>query len=191
MEHQVNIAEAFVKPPGGYGRLFEAMYKGSMIGAGVAVFAVWPYVIANMRGHPEHGALVELNPQLLAFIFGGCEEELIQAAIERLCEPDPNSRTKKEEGRRLVRMGQFLYRVVNGAEYLAIRKDEANRQAHREAQARHREKKKRARVTIPDPVKMEARAPHRKEDSEEPAPGTVLTTRRSEPPEETGIEYPE
>lgn len=136
--NEPNINEAFEKPTGGYGRIFESMYKGSMLGAGMGVFAVWPYVIANMRGHPEYGALVELNPGLLAFMIGGCTTADIEAAIGKLCAPDPNSRNKNEEGRRLVKMGQFLYRVVNGGEYLRIRKAEANRQAHNEAQKRYR-----------------------------------------------------
>lgn len=137
-----NINEAFLRPVGGYGRVFEAMYNGSMYGAGVTVFAVWPYVISHMRGHPEHGALVELNPVPLVDTFGKCRVEDIEKAIKFLCAPDPNSRSKAEEGRRLVKMGQFLYRVVNGAEYMKIRKDEANRAKHQAAQDRYRKKRK-------------------------------------------------
>jgi hypothetical protein len=145
MEHEVNINEAFEKPTGGYGRIWESMYKGSMLGSGLEVFAVWPYVIANMRGHPEHGALVELNPELLAFMIG-CEEQDVEVAINKLCAIDPESRTPTEDGKRLVKMGQFLYRVVNGGKYLAIRKAEADRIKNREAVQRHREKKKEKRI---------------------------------------------
>jgi len=139
-ENAPNINEAFVPPTGGYGRLFESMYRGSMMGTGIEVFAVMPYVVATMRGHPEHGALVELNPKLLAFTFG-CAEEVVESGIRKLCAKDPESRTEKEGGRRLVKMGQFLYRVVNGAAYMAIRKAEANRMKNREAVARYRRKR--------------------------------------------------
>lgn len=145
MSELPNINEAFEKPVGGYGRIWESMYKGSMMGAGLEVFAVWPYVIANMRGHPEHGALVELNPMLLAFMIG-CEQGDIERAIMKLCADDPESRTPREDGKRLVKLGQFLYRVVNGGEYLAVRKAEADKLKNREAVARHRDKRRRGSV---------------------------------------------
>lgn len=150
-----NINEAFDKPAGGYGRIWESMYKGSMMGAGLEVFAVWPYVIANMRGHVEHGALVELNPQLLAFMIG-CEARDVEKAIGKLCAEDENSRTPVEDGKRLVRLGQFLYRVVNGGRYLAIRKAEADRVKNREAVKRHRQKKTAPRGGTPIPGEVAA-----------------------------------
>lgn len=139
---QTNINEAGpVMTRSGFGRIFEAMYEGSMVGAGPHVFAVWPYVIAHMRGHAEYGALVELNPKLLGFILGAKEGDVAEA-IDYLCAPDNGSRTKAEEGRRLVKLGQFLYRVVNGAGYLAIRRAEDKRFAHANRQVRYEAKKK-------------------------------------------------
>src|ERR1700690_4578097 len=106
-----------------YGKHFKSMYSGSLVGAGAPAFAVLGYVISNMVPHPSVGAQVELNPKLLAFIIGE-PEEVIEKAIEKLCAPDPHSRTKEEEGRRLIRLGEFDYRVVNGAKYIAIRDNE-------------------------------------------------------------------
>lgn len=94
-----------------YGKHFESMYTGSMIGIGAEVFAVWGYVIANRRKD-----LVELNPKLLAFLLGEPEDEVVRA-IERLCSPDPKSRTKIEGGRRLIKEGEYVYRVVNASRY--------------------------------------------------------------------------
>lgn len=108
-----------------------------MIGAGSAVFAVWGYVIANQRPDRTVGSQVELNPKLLAFILGE-KEKVVEDAIAFLCAPDSKSRTKAEQGRRLVRLGEFTYRVVNGAKYLAIRDEEARRQQNREAKRRER-----------------------------------------------------
>jgi hypothetical protein len=108
-----------------------------MIGSGSVVFAVWPYVIANMRADREVGAQVDLNPKLLAAIIGE-KEALIEEAIGKLCAPDPSSTSKVDEGRRLVRVGQFAYRVVNGANYMAIRDLEHKRQYDREQKRKQR-----------------------------------------------------
>lgn len=128
-----------------YGKIFESLYEGSMVGAGAKVFAVWGYVIAHMRadGRPgEHSsAQVDLNPKLLAFILGETEQD-IDGVIDFLCQPDPRSRTPDEEGRRLVKEGQFTYRVVNGAKYMDIRNAEERREYFRKAKREERERQK-------------------------------------------------
>ena len=48
-----------------YGRIFESMFTGSMVGSGPLVFAVWAYVLAH-----ERDGLVELNLLLFATIIG-------------------------------------------------------------------------------------------------------------------------
>lgn len=120
-----------------YGKHFESLYEGSMVGSGAVVFAVWGYVIAKMKPDKEVGAQVTLNARLLEAILGETEEK-IQTAIEFLCAPDPRSRTKTEEGRRLVRLGEFDYRVVNGAKYRWIQDEDSRREQNRVAQAKHR-----------------------------------------------------
>jgi hypothetical protein len=94
------------------------------------MFAVWGYVIAHMKPDAEVGAQVELNPKLLSAILGE-DERVVQGVIDRLCEPDEISTSKAEEGRRLVRLGQFAYRVVNGAHYMAIRNEDERREYFR------------------------------------------------------------
>lgn len=117
-----------------FGRHFESMYTGSMIGSGSVVFALMGYIIAHMRP-PEFD--VELNPKLLAFILGDSEED-IQGAIEFLTTPDPKSRSKAEGGRRLVRRGEYLYHVVNGETYNAIRNDADKKAYWRDQKKRQR-----------------------------------------------------
>lgn len=124
-----------------YGKIFESMYQGSMVGAGANVFALWPYVIANMRKDPKVGAQVDLNPKVLAFVFGNTEGD-VRKAIEYLCSPDAHSTSKTEAGRRLIRMGEFAYRVVNGAAYMGMRSSDERREYQREKQAEYRAKKK-------------------------------------------------
>lgn len=116
-----------------------------MVGSGAVVFAVWGYVIAKMEPDRVVGAQVSLNAKLLEAIIGEPEAEITKA-IAFLCSPDESSRTKAEDGRRLVRLGEFDYQVVNGAKYRAIRDDEKRREQNREAQARFREKRKKVRA---------------------------------------------
>ncbi len=113
------------------------MYEGSMVGSGAHVFAVMGYVIAHWRPDETVGGQVRLNPMLLATIFGETSER-IQAAIDYLCAPDLKSTTPDEDGRRLVKIGQFDYRVVNASKYAAIRNSEEQREANRIRQANYR-----------------------------------------------------
>lgn len=121
-----------------------------MVGAGSHVFAVWNYVIAKQEPDRVVGSQVRLNPKLLAAIIGDSEERM-GAAIEYLCAPDPKSTTKGKDGRRLVRVGEFDYQVVNGARYRAIRDQEERR-----AQSREAKRKERARSIKPEPGELAA-----------------------------------
>jgi len=103
-----------------------------MVGAGVHVFAVWNYVIAKTRR-----GFVELNPVLLAFILG-TNEAVVETAIQFLCAEDPKSRNATEGGRRLVREGQFQYRVVNWISYDGIRSSEDLKRYNREKKRQSR-----------------------------------------------------
>ncbi len=125
-----------------------------MVGAGAMVFAVWGYVIAKWKPDKDVGGQVRLNPALLGPILGESVKE-VEKAIEYLCRPDERSSTKEEGGRRLIRIGQFDYRVVNAAKYHAIRNEEDRREQNREAQARYREKvKMRSNKPLPDERKF-------------------------------------
>ncbi len=107
-----------------------------MVGAGMHVFAVWNYVITKGR----HG-FIEVNPKLLAFTLGGTEKE-VEQALTFLCSPDPNSRSKLENGKRLVKEGQYQYRVVNWEHYDKIRNEKDRREYNRMKQAEYREAKR-------------------------------------------------
>lgn len=134
-----------------YGKSFDSKYTGSMVGKGFASFALLDYVIANMKPDKTVGFQVDLNSTILSTVFGEPEESVVRA-IEFLCSTDPKSRTPDEEGRRLVKVGTFSYRVVNGVKYDKIRNEEDRREQNRLAQQRHRDKRKNPRrsvVTIP------------------------------------------
>lgn len=122
-----------------YGKHFASMYEGSMVGAGAVVFAVMGYVIAKQEPDKKVGSQVRLNPVLLSAILGEQVKE-IEKAIKYLCSPDERSTTKEKAGRRLVKLGEFDYQVVNGAKYRAVRDEEARREQNRLAQERFRQK---------------------------------------------------
>lgn len=122
-----------------FGKHFSSMYEGSMVGSGAIVFAVWGYVIAKAVPDRKVGAQVRLHPVLLANTLGESEKDVTKA-IEFLCDTDPHSTTKVEQGRRLVKIGEFDYRVVNYAKYRAIRNEEERREQNRVSQATFRAK---------------------------------------------------
>jgi hypothetical protein len=119
-----------------YGKAYESMYEGSMVGAGINVFAVWNYIIAANRG-----GYIEINPKLLAFILGGKESD-IESALEFLQKPDPKSRSKDRNGSRLVKEGQFQYFVVNWAYYQHLKNEVDRREYNRIKQAEYRSRGK-------------------------------------------------
>jgi len=119
-----------------YGKFFASTFTGSLIGAGPVVFSVWGYVIANTKA-----GQVELNPKLLAAVIGADVDEVVKA-LDYLCAPDPNSRSTTDDGRRLVREGQFAYRVVNAAVYRAIRNEDDRREYNRIKQRESRARRK-------------------------------------------------
>jgi hypothetical protein len=119
-----------------YGKHFESMYEGSMYGAGLSVFAVWGYVIAHVRK-----SKVELNPKKLSDTLGGSVEE-IEEAINTLMSPDPDSRHKEHDGRRLIREGQFQYFVPSWESYQGIRNADDRREYNRLKQQEYRKRRK-------------------------------------------------
>lgn len=118
-----------------FGKFFASAFTGSMMASGPEVFAVWGYVIANTID-----SSVELNPRLLAALIGSTPDRM-QEAIDTLCLPDQHSRSKNDDGRRLIREGAFQYRVTNHAKYRNIRDEEGRREYNRIKQQEHRAKK--------------------------------------------------
>ena len=114
-----------------------------MVGAGLNVFAVWNYIVTN-----THFGVIGLNPKLLKAILGGTVEE-IQAALDFLGSPDPESRSKLEDGRRIVREGQFQYRVVNWEEYQTMKNADDLREYNRIKQAEYRARVKARKKSTP------------------------------------------
>lgn len=121
-----------------------------MMGSGSVVFAVWGYVIAKQvpgkTDADSQDMFVDLNPKLLAVLIGDTEQAM-EKAIEFLCSPDPNSRTDGESGARLVRINNFMFRVVNGRKYRAMQSLSRRREQNRVNKQNQRDRaRERARV---------------------------------------------
>jgi len=121
-----------------YGKFFASTFTGSMLGAGVHVFAVWGYVIAN-----EKFGEVELNPALLAALLGS-DAATMRTAIEYLCLPDPASRSSVEDGRRLMQLGPYRFQVVNHTIYQQLKNEEDRREYERTRKQEYRAKVKKS-----------------------------------------------
>lgn len=119
-----------------YGKFFSSTFSGSMLGAGPDVFSVWAYTIANTVN-----GLVELNPILLSAVIG-MPVDRVEKAIGYLCSPDPNSRNPDQEGRRILKQGQYQYKVVSHEIYRAIRNEDERRLYNAQKQRESRAKKK-------------------------------------------------
>ncbi len=119
-----------------FGKFFASAFTGSMMASGADVFALWGYVIANAAG-----SRVELNPKLISVLIGTTPEK-IEESIKFLCAPDPNSRSKNDDGCRLIREGEYQYFVPNHEKYRSIRDEEGRREYNRLKQQEHRSKLK-------------------------------------------------
>jgi len=119
-----------------FGLLYRSTFSGSMVGTSPTVFAVWGYVVAC-----GYGGQVDLNPRLLAAIFGTTVAD-VEAAIRVHCAPDPDSRTATDEGRRLRHVGGVSYEIVNHDVYKNARALEEKRSRDRARQRASRDKRR-------------------------------------------------
>ena len=101
-----------------YCKVFPTMYTGSMYGAGIHVFAAWTWILA----HKDEEGVLEINPSVVAAELGGTVKEILDA-LKYLTAEDLNSRSPDNNGKRLIRTGQFSYQVVNHMKYRELGKD--------------------------------------------------------------------
>lgn len=141
--------------------------------AGPEVFAVWAYVIAHTQN-----STVELNPRLLAAVIGSTPDRMT-GAIDRLCAEDPASRSKNDGGRRLIREGEYQYRVPNHEKYRSIRDEDGRREYNRNKQREHRVKlSNRASLTVIDSQSQSTMSAHTEAEAEAEAIKTKAPQKR-------------
>ena len=120
-----------------YGKLFEQMYKGSMIAAGWEALIVMQQLVILADRHGE----VEMTPQAISNTTT-IPLDIVEKGLQVLMEPDPMSRSKAEEGRRIVLLDPdrpWGWRLVNYQYYveLASKEDKRRKDAERLAEKRN------------------------------------------------------
>lgn len=128
-----------------FGKFFAKTFTGSMRGKGSHVISLMAYAVSHAK--PPEG-IVEINVELVAFQIGDSVER-IQQALDFLMSPDPQSRTKDEEGKRLVKIGEFAYKLVTWQKHRDGTDVDARRAYWAERQAASRASKQDSK---PDPT---------------------------------------
>lgn len=98
----------------GYTPVFKSIFQGTLCGQ-YPDTAAWLFflALADKNGH------VDMTPQFISAVTGMPVDDLT-ACIERFMQPDPNSRSSAEEGRRLVLVDparSWGWRIVNHDKY--------------------------------------------------------------------------
>ena len=113
-----------------YAKIFRQMYDGTLAtnGPWQALVAFQQLlVLANDAGE------VDMTVSAIARVTT-IPREILEIGIAKLMEPDPESRTPSEDGRRLVPLSEHRswgWRIVNYLKYRAIQKEEERREYHR------------------------------------------------------------
>lgn len=122
-----------------YGKLFESIYQGTLRGDSNGLL-----VFTNLIAHSDKEGHVDVHPRAIADEIG-IPIEAVRETLLRLEEPDPESRSPEEEGRRIVRLDvhrAWGWRIVNYGKYRAIRNEEDRREQNRNSQAAYRNRNK-------------------------------------------------
>lgn len=120
-----------------YGKLFAQMYDGTLATKGPweALVTFQQFIILADR----HG-VVDMTPEAISRRTT-VPLPIIQAGINALEQPDQQSRSPDEDGRRIVPLDEHRpwgWRVVNYGHYRKIRSEEERREYHREYMRRKR-----------------------------------------------------
>jgi hypothetical protein len=145
-----------------------------MFGAGLNVFAVWNWILANCG--PD--GLVSINPPVVAVTLGGTIED-VQNALDYLSAPDENSTLDTEDGRRIVPVKGACWQVVNHAHYAKLRSAEDRREYKRQWA---REKRKKTRSVDSVSTHVDTASTSRGQ------PGTMSTNTHADAHEDVNVE---
>jgi len=120
----------------GFTKLFNSIITSSIWSEDDKTRLMWITMLASADAH---GHVTGSIPGMAAMARMSLSEA--EQSIEALCAPDPYSRSKKHEGKRLIEAdGGWL--IVNYAKYRQNRDPEKRREQNREAKRRQREKEK-------------------------------------------------
>jgi hypothetical protein len=116
-----------------YAKIFDSMYSGTL-----ATHGPWQALVTFQQllvlADPE--GIVDMTPEAIARRTT-IPLEIIAAGIAALEQPDPESRSPAEEGRRIVRVSDsrsWGWRIVNFLQYRALRDENSRRDYMRQYQ---------------------------------------------------------
>lgn len=124
----------------GYAKLHSSIFGSSISAADVPTRLIWHYLLIASN---KDGYVAGTN-EFLARLFNVTEKQL-EAALEFLQQPDPNSTSEEEEGRRIIRTGPNEWHLVNHEKYRNMKDLDEIREQARERQAKKRKEGRRAR----------------------------------------------
>lgn len=124
-----------------YGKIFTSMFDGTLatVGPWQALITFQQLIILA----DQHG-VVDMTSESIARRTT-VPLDIIQAGLEALEKPDPQSRTPDEEGRRIIRLSDsrpWGWQIVNYIHYRQIRTAEDRREYHRQYAHKRRSKAK-------------------------------------------------
>jgi hypothetical protein len=112
-----------------YGKTFTTLWEGSMVGQ-----ADPQLVFIFLFCHCDRSGFVEAHPAIVS-AKTGLPMARVKAALAFLEEPDPDSRSKAEDGRRIIPIEDDHvsgWKVVNYEYYRGLRRAEDRREYHRQ-----------------------------------------------------------
>lgn len=123
-----------------FGKIFESMYDGTLASNGP-----WQALVTfqQMIVLADQDGVVDMTASAIARRTS-IPLEIIQLGVNRLMEPDPESRTPDEDGRRITLLEDHRawgWRIVNHGKYRDMRKAEERREYLRIKQQESRERK--------------------------------------------------
>ncbi|HEY1772465.1 MAG TPA: hypothetical protein VGH91_04655 [Gammaproteobacteria bacterium] len=120
-----------------YGKVFRQMYDSTVATNWKALVTFQQFIILA-----DSDGVVDMTPEAISR-YTNIPLEIIQAGIAELEKPDPKSRSKEAEGRRLERLDpdrEWGWYLVNYEYYANLRTREEIRAGNRERKRRQREK---------------------------------------------------
>lgn len=115
--------------------LDDALLSSSILAEGPDVVATWTLLLASSNRHGESSLTIPFVASVLRI-----PDERAALAFEILSSPDPQSRNKAHEGRRIIQTDEGTWLLVSHIKY----REKASRYAATERQARYEARRKAA-----------------------------------------------
>jgi|GEM_PF-1894219 len=107
-----------------YGKLFTSFFYGSIMMKELHV----RYTLMSLFALCDAGGYIDIHPRQIAAMIG-IDESQVRDAIDQLSQPDPDSRSTDEEGRRLIPIREtFGWKLVNFEKYRELSRESDRRE---------------------------------------------------------------